>query len=97
MAAPVIPNVIKIDVQDAEKNVLMGARELIKKHQPMVIVEINNHIVTNEINFYMELFEGYKVSTVENPDKIVPVNLFLDLVRDMIKINRPVIDYVFFI
>jgi len=44
--------ILKIDVQGYEKNVILGAKETIKKHRPYLFVEFENHLLerfgTNE-------------------------------------------------
>jgi hypothetical protein len=38
-------SVIKIDVEGYEVNILLGAKEIIKKHKPFLIIEITNDTI----------------------------------------------------
>jgi hypothetical protein len=42
------PSVIKIDVEGHELKVLMGAKELITKHKPTILIELLPHIEDSE-------------------------------------------------
>ena len=44
-----IPNFIKIDVEGAELEVLKGSLNVIKKYNPVILVEIQNHKSYQEI------------------------------------------------
>jgi FkbM family methyltransferase len=55
-------SIIKIDVEGFEVNVLNGARQLILKHRPIIIVEIYEKInLKSVINFFEEInYKRYK-------------------------------------
>ena len=65
------PDFIKIDVEGAEKKVLIGARKTIKKYHPKLIVEVWNENIDFVVNF-LEKF-GYRRQVIESwkPCKIL--------------------------
>jgi FkbM family methyltransferase len=65
-------SVIKIDVEGYEKNVLIGAKEIIKKHSPIIIAELKDD---KEFNEFKEIADeiGYvtdKVNYASTPTYI---------------------------
>jgi protein O-GlcNAc transferase len=56
-------SVIKIDVEGYEKNVLIGAKEIIKKHSPIIIAELKDD---KEFNEFKEIADeiGYETDKV---------------------------------
>jgi len=69
----IIPNVIKIDVEGAEFLVLSGAKEIIRKHKPLLIVSVYH----NPEEFFglkkqiEELDSGYKFKLVKPDDGLI--------------------------
>lgn len=62
-----IPDIIKIDVEGAELNVLMGAEETIKTNKPIFLIEIH----TIPMMFYIMQFltdRGYKIDILDEND-----------------------------
>lgn len=62
----IIPDVIKIDVQDHERFVLLGAYALISQHRPVVIVETNNKLLLDNFDAILPIFSNYLVTDVES-------------------------------
>ncbi len=65
------PNVLKIDVEGAEYEVLLGASELIKKYRPSIIIEVGYDNTKNvgdflRLNEY-EIYDGDKDPQFLNP------------------------------
>ena len=54
-----IPSFIKLDVEGHEFQVLKGAEETIKKHKPVLLVEIGNFSEDHEVHKYIKSM-GYK-------------------------------------
>jgi FkbM family methyltransferase len=60
-------DLIKIDVEDFEKSVIMGIRETLKKFRPIVFMEYSEETklsFSGEDEFRSILPEGYRISTV---------------------------------
>lgn len=94
MSEKVIPSVIKVDVQDAERFVVEGARDLIRKYQPTFIIETNNELFLKDTSAFLEIFQGYFVKKAGTL-KVVPIDEFPLLVKEYILNNKNVVDYVF--
>ena len=62
------PNLIKIDVQSYELEVLKGAYETLKKHKPILIIEVGKGKPLKDIRDYLEQF-GYVMDLITNKDK----------------------------
>ncbi len=67
-------DLIKIDVDGYEKNVLEGARKVIKKFKPIMIVELNDDIEIIEF-FRKEGYYIYDLSLSEIDMKNLPPNI----------------------
>lgn len=52
-----VPNAIKIDVEGAEVNVLLGARQLLLRHRPVLLVAIHGTNILREIRPLLEGFQ----------------------------------------
>lgn len=59
-------SVIKIDVEGYELKVLMGAKELIEEHRPVVIVEIFEKIHLNQVVGFFNLVKYASFKKVQN-------------------------------
>jgi len=57
----VSPDVIKIDVEGAEKLAIAGARNLIQSSHPHFIIEVDHKNFLSDVDFWREAFKGYKV------------------------------------
>lgn len=69
------PSLIKVDVEDAEELVLLGARATINSFHPTFIVESNNEKILKDPSFMLEIFKDYQVREVggkgyENIDQL---------------------------
>jgi len=53
----IIPNVIKIDAEGYELKILVGAFEIISKHKPILILEVNESALIAHGTSRIELFE----------------------------------------
>ena len=89
----IIPNVIKIDVQDHESSVLFGAKETIQCYRPTIIVETNNKILIEKFSEISALFENYRVSSVEH-EEFYELKDWKILAEKLLKKNIATIDYV---
>jgi FkbM family methyltransferase len=50
IGAGIVPHVMKIDVEGAESSVLQGGVELLKKHRPLILIEV--HSIYNMLKTY---------------------------------------------
>lgn len=89
-----IPSLVKVDVQDAESLVIRGASELIKRHQPVFVIEVNNELLLKDPIPFVEIFQGYKVYKVGTSKK-VDIQDFAQLAQEYLDQNQKVLDYVF--
>lgn len=48
---------IKIDVEGCESEVLTGAEELVRKHRPIIMLEVNNGALARRGHSYMDIFD----------------------------------------
>lgn len=62
--AGVIPNVIKIDIEGAEEFALKGARQLISKHSPHLIIEVDHKNFLSNSEFWLETLKNYQVRAI---------------------------------
>jgi len=59
---------VKIDVEDFEASVLSGARQFLREHQPIVILELHSYRSARDCaNILMQA--GYQVELVDTPEK----------------------------
>ena len=68
IGAGIVPHVMKIDVEGAESSVLQGGVELLKKHRPLIMIEV--HSIYSMLKTY-EILQSvhYKVELLkEEPD-----------------------------
>jgi hypothetical protein len=63
-----IPSIMKIDVEGHELQVLKGATDTIKKHKPVLLIEIHGFSEDNDVHRYIKSL-GYKDPKVR-PDKV---------------------------
>jgi len=49
-----VPSIIKIDVEGHELQALQGAKETIKKHMPMILIEIHNFTPDTEVHRFLK-------------------------------------------
>jgi len=49
-----VPSIIKIDVEGHELQVLEGAKETIRKHMPVILVEIHDFTTDNEVHTFLK-------------------------------------------
>jgi len=49
-----VPSIIKIDVEGHELQVLEGAKETIRKHKPMILVEIHDFTTDNGVHTFLK-------------------------------------------
>lgn len=89
-----IPSLVKVDVQDAESFVIAGARELIKNHHPIFIIETNNELLLEDPSPFLDAFKDYEVYKVGSTKK-VPIEKFTQLAKEYLDKNQKVLDYVF--
>jgi hypothetical protein len=61
-----VPSFVKIDVEGHELQVLKGAEETIKKHKPVLLVEIGNFSEDHEVHKCIKSL-GYK-DPIEKPE-----------------------------
>lgn len=59
-----IPSLVKVDVEGAEHLVLEGAKNLIKNHRPVFIIESDNKKILENPEYWKSLFEGYNIRAV---------------------------------
>jgi len=67
----VVPDVIKVDVEGAEMNVLMGMKQILRNHKPILFLEVHpsilrdfNTSISEILSLLMEL--NYNVFEIEN-------------------------------
>lgn len=65
---------LKLDIEGAEHNALLGAAETIRKYKPVIIIEINGHgqrfgYSDEETKALVESF-GYKLAFESDPDQV---------------------------
>lgn len=89
----IIPNVIKIDVQDHESSVLIGASVVIAKYRPTIIVETNNKILIERFSEVSSLFQNYLVSLVGKSD-FVELSEWYKIAEQLLSRDIVTIDYV---
>lgn len=89
-----IPAVIKVDVQDAEKFVIEGSRELIKNYGPTFIIETNHEIFLKDKEIFLEIFKNYSVRKA-GTKKSIPIEQLPSLVQNSLLSGERVVDYVF--
>jgi FkbM family methyltransferase len=89
----IIPDVIKIDVQDHERFVLFGAQTLIAKYRPVVIVETNNKLLLDNFDTIQQIFNEYLVSDV-NGDSWGDLSEWKILAKNYLDKDILTIDYV---
>ena len=58
------PQVIKIDVEGAEVQVLKGAREMLSKYHPLMLIEAHSPLLANDCTSILREL-GYQVSVLE--------------------------------
>lgn len=92
--ANIIPAVVKVDVQDAEELVVLGAKTLIKAYGPTFIIETNNELLLLNPSVFLETFDGYFVKKI-GTQKVVPIKEFPLLAKEYILKGEKVVDYVF--
>ena len=63
-----IPSIMKIDVEGHELQVLKGATDTIKKHKPVLLIEIHGFSEDNDVHTYIKSL-GYKDPKMR-PDKV---------------------------
>lgn len=63
-----IPSIMKIDVEGHELQVLKGATNTIKKHKPVLLIEIHEFSEDNDVHTYIKSL-GYKDPKMR-PDKV---------------------------
>ena len=63
-----IPSIMKIDVEGHELQVLKGATNTIKKHKPVLLIEIHEFSENNDVHTYIKSL-GYKDPKMR-PDKV---------------------------
>jgi FkbM family methyltransferase len=44
----IIPDILKIDVEGFEEKVLLGGKEFLKKHTPLIFLELHPHLLKNQ-------------------------------------------------
>lgn len=67
------PNIIKIDVEGAELNVLLGAGTVIRQYQPIIFVAIDNHDNKDRVYDFLKDM-GYAIDWLDgNPYEIKAV------------------------
>lgn len=67
-------DIIKIDVEGDELNILIGANEIIKKMNPLIIIELHPWYISpkkiikklEEFNYRIDTIDGLKIYTVKN-------------------------------
>lgn len=92
--AGLVPTVIKVDVEDAEELVMMGAINVIKKFRPTFIIESNNEKILKNPNFFTDLFPNYSVREV-GTSSFVFVEKLPELAQANQDKNRIYTDYLF--
>lgn len=73
------PDLIKIDVEGFESNVLLGASETLKKHKPVLFLEVNDLFLNRAGSSANELFSilnshGYSIVNAADGKKIQAAN-----------------------
>ncbi|MBI2632839.1 MAG: FkbM family methyltransferase [Parcubacteria group bacterium] len=58
-----VPNIIKIDVEGAELMVLEGARSLLNKFHPMIVLATHNQSIHNECINFLQSY-GYRIDPI---------------------------------
>ena len=84
----IVPSLIKVDVEGAENLVIKGARNLIQKHRPVLIIECDNKNILSNLQLWSEVFEGYNFrivgkqnfSSVKDLEKVITDNMNQGLV-----------------
>lgn len=89
-----IPSVVKVDVQDAENFVILGAVQTINNYHPTFIIETNNELLLKQPEDFIRIFNGYDVYKV-GTDKKVSIDQFPKLAEEYLKKGEAVLDYVF--
>ena len=62
-----VPSIIKIDIEGEELNMLRGAVETIKKHTPVLLIEIHGYSENNEIVTFLKTL-GYTNTPISRPE-----------------------------
>jgi len=62
-----VPSIIKIDIEGEELNMLRGAVETIKKHKPVLIIEIHGYSEDNEVVAFLKTL-GYTDTPTTRPE-----------------------------
>ena len=72
-----LPDLIKIDVEGAEKEVLKGAQRLLTKQSPQLFLEIHSKKLFNESFSFLKKC-GYEITTLEGsgPSKSIKQEIF---------------------
>jgi FkbM family methyltransferase len=79
-----IPSVVKVDVEDAEADVLTGARQLIADHYPIFLMETRN---TNTAPYEMLRNAGYRAYNLLTYDEVPDAGA--------VKAGRPIEDLIY--
>lgn len=88
----IVPDFIKVDVEGAEEFVLQGARETIKTHKPILIVESDNEKILKNPDLWGDLFSDYTFKTLgSNTHK--EINELPKVAAELMGKNKYTIDY----
>ena len=76
---------IKIDVEDHEYKLLLGAKETIKKHKPVLYIEITDH---EAIRFLESLKLGYKLIYGTSMNRLYKSNTVVEDLQELLKTQK---------
>ncbi len=76
---------IKIDVEDHEYKLLLGAKETIKKHKPVLYIEITDH---EAIRFLESLKLGYKLIYGTSMNRLFKCNTVVEDLQELLKTQK---------
>ena len=76
---------IKIDVEDHEYKLLLGAKETIKKHKPVLYMEVND---TEAIRFLESLKLGYKLIYGTSMNRLFKCNTVVEDLQELLKTQK---------
>jgi hypothetical protein len=89
----IIPDVIKIDVEQHERFVLEGAWKTIEKFRPTIIIEANNQLLIENFESIFSKLKGYEVSPVGS-QQFYPLEHWPQLAKDFQAKEIIMYDYV---
>ncbi len=90
----VVPNIIKIDVEGAEKFAVKGALNLIKNVKPHFVIEVEHKNFLGDSAFWIETFQNYTVRGLGEVE-FIQIPLLIERIKKEYSLGIKARDYSF--